>query len=388
MKYSTSLFAQLLHEVPKTEFTRLVQETKAERHSKGFSSWDQCVAMLFCHLAQAHSLREISDGLASTTGKLNHLGLTAAPAKSTLAYANTHRPAELFEKLFYVFVDRCQAVKPGKAKRFRFKNPLYSLDGTMIELCLSLFPWAEYRQTKGAVKLHLLLDHAGYFPAFAAIGPAKTLSEIAVAKSLDLPKGSIIAIDRGYCSYDLYHRWHQAGLFFVTRAKDNMAYRVVESRTVPTRGAVRTDEIIELTSTLGQTQCPIRLRLVTVWVEAKQEEMVFLTNHLTFGATTIAAIYRDRWQIEAFFKKLKQHLRIKTFVGTSLNALKTQLWTALLAVLLLQYLRFVSRCALPFCRLIALLHWNLFTYRELWAWLADPFETPPEVPSPQLGLGF
>lgn len=389
MQYSTSLFAQLLHELPRTEFTHLVAATKAERYSKGFSCWDQCVAMLFCHLAQAHSLREISDGLAVACGKLNHLGLDTAPAKSTLAYANAHRPAALFEQLFYAFLARCQAVHPGKATRFRFKNPLYSLDGTVIDLCLSLFPWAEFRQTKGAVKLHLLLDHAGYFPAFAAIGPQKTLAEVAVAKSLDLPKGSIVAIDRGYCSYALYYQWTQAGIFFVTRAKDNMAYRVVATRPVPQRSDIRADELIAFTSVLGAPQCPTRLRRIVVWDAAQQRELVFLTNHLTFGATTIAAIYRDRWQIECFFKVLKQHLRIKTFVGTSENALQIQIWTALLALLLLKYLQFVSRCALPLCRLVALLRWNLFTYRALWAWLADPFGTPPEQPPyPQLALPF
>jgi hypothetical protein len=388
MSSNTSLFGQLLQEVPRPLFNRLVRETGAERHSKGFASWDQCVAMLFCQFAQAQSLREISDGLAVTCGKLNHLGLPGAPAKSTLAYANAHRPAELFEQLFYAFLARCEAVKPGKAPRFRFKNPLYSLDGTSLELCLSLFPWAEYRQTKGAVKLHLLLDHAGYFPVFAAIGAPKTLSEIAVAKTLDLPKGSIIAIDRGYCAYALYYQWDQAGLFFVTRAKENMAYRVLASRPLPQRGGIRADEVIALTSVVAGAQCPLRLRRIVYWDAKTQREFVFLTNHLTFGATTIAAIYQDRWHIESFFKQLKQHLRIKTFVGTSENALKMQIWTALLALLLLKYLQFVSRCALPFCRLIALLRWNLFTYRPLWDWFTDPFATPPESPPVQMALVF
>ena len=387
MKYSTSLFAQLLQELPRIEFTRLVHETQAERHSKGFTCWDQCVAMLFCQVAQAHSLREISDGLAVSCGKLNHLGLTQAPPKSTLAYANAHRPAELYERLFYAFLGRCQAVKPPKAARFRFKNPLYSLDGTVIDLCLSLFPWAEYRQTKGAVKLHLLLDHDGYFPVFAAIGPQNTLSEIAVAKTLSLPRGSIVAIDRGYCSYDLYYRWHQAGIFFVTRQKDNAIYRVVETRPLPSRGNIRADEIIELTSPKG-AQCPVRLRRVVLWVAEKKEELVFLTNNLLLAASTIAAIYQDRWQIECFFKALKQHLKIKTFVGTSENALKLQIWTALLAILLIKYLQFVSRCALPLCRLMALLHWNLFSYRQLWDWLTNPFATPPEQPPYQLTLAI
>lgn len=203
-----------------------------------------------------------------------------------------------------------------------------------------------------------------------------------------MPRGSIIAVDRGYNAYALYYQWDQAGVYFVTRAKENMAYRVVEARPVPQRGGIRADEIIELTSVLGGPQCPIRLRRVVKWDDEHQREFVFLTNHLTFGATTIAAIYRDRWQIEAFFKTLKQHLKIKTFVGTSENALKIQIWTALLAILLIKYLQFSSRCPLPLCRLIALLHWNLFTYRNLQAWLENPFATPPELPPTQLALVF
>lgn len=192
----------------------------------------------------------------------------------------------------------------------------------------------------------------------------------------------------GYCSYALYYQWHQAGIFFVTRLKDNAAYRVVHTRTVPAHRHIVADELIEFTSVPGQRQCPVVLRRVTLWNEATQREFVFLTNNLTLGATTIAAIYQDRWQIECFFKVLKQHLKIKTFVGTSANALKIQIWTALLAILLIKYLQFVSRCQLPLCRLFALLRWNLFTYRSLWDWLTDLFAIPPEQPPYQMALAL
>lgn len=389
MAHSTSFFAQLLRELPsRDQFERLVAATASERHAKGFTSWDQCVSMVFCQFAQAKSLREISDGLACTGGKLSHLGLTAAPPKSTLAYANAHRPAELYERLFYGMVAKCQSVAPGKRACFRFKNPLHSLDGTFINLCLSLFPWAQYRQTKGAVKLHLLLDHDGYFPIFAVIGPAKGLSEIAVAKALQLPKGSIVAIDRGYCSYALYAHWERMGVFFVTRMKDNAGYRVVDTRPLPATGSIQADEGIVLSTTAGQAQCPYRLRRVVLVDPETGETLVFLTNQLTLAASTIAAIYQDRWRIESFFKDLKQHLKIKTFVGTTENALKIQIWTALLALLIIKYLQFVSKCPLPLCRLIALLHWSLFTYRDLWAWLRNPLATPPDDPVEQLGWVF
>jgi len=387
MRYNASLFCQILQIVPRTTFDRLVKETGAERHSKGFGSWTQGVAMLFCQLAQARSLREITHGLASTCGKLNHLGVPAAPPKSTLAYANEHRTWELWRRLFFELLDRCRAHAPGKKKCFRFHNKLYSIDATTIDLCLNLFPWADFRQTKGAVKLHLLLDHDGYLPVFAHVTEAK-VHEVNTLPLLALPQGSIVAMDRGYQDFAVFEQWTQQGVFFVTRLKSSNAYRVIESLPVPQRGNVLADELIEFTGWLSHRKCPSVLRRIVVWDAANDKEVALLTNHLDFGPTTIARIYRDRWEIELFFKLLKQQLRIKSFVGTSPNALQTQIWTALIALLLLRYLQFCSRCALPLCTLVALLRWNLFTYRELWAWLDDPFAGPPEPPPLQLSLAF
>jgi len=387
MQYNTSLFSQILQLIPRTTFDRLVRETHADRYAKGFSCWTQCVAMLFCQFTQSKSLREISDGLRITHGKLNHLRVDAAPAKSTLAYANAHRPAALYERLFAEVLKQCQAISPGKKQKFRFKNPLYSLDASTIDLCLSLFPWATFRQTKGAVKLHMVLDHDGYLPTFALITDGKR-HEVTVAREFLFPKGSVIVMDRGYCDYALFHTWHQRGLFFVTRQKANAAYEVLLNQRVPERSTVRADQLIRLVGTKAQQDCPIVLRRVVVWDAKQQREIVLLTNHLEFGATTIAAIYKDRWEIELFFKALKQHLKVKTFVGTSENALKLQIWTALISLLLLKYLQFKSQCGWPLCRLVAMLRLNLFTYRHLWDFLNDPFQVPPEEPPYQLTLGF
>jgi hypothetical protein len=387
MKFTTSLFSQILQVVPRTSFLRLAHECGAERHAKGFSSWDQYVAMLFCQLAQAKSLREISDGLAVTCGKLSHLGLRAAPAKSTLSYANAHRPWPLYQNTFFQLRALCRRESPGKKKKFRFKNKLFSLDSTTLDLCLSLFPWANFRQTKGAVKLHQLLDHDGYLPDFAVITDGKT-TDVATARHFTLSAGSIVAIDRGYCDFALFSQWNPSGVFFVTRLKGNAAYEVVEERPLPQRSNVLADQLIRFTGSQTRSKYPGLLRRVVVWDEANQRELALLTNHLSFGATTIGAIFRDRWEIELFFKVLKQHLKIKTFVGTSPNALKTQIWTARIALLLLKYLQFRSKCNLPLCRLVALLRLNLFSYRNLWDWLDDPFETPPELPNPQLELAF
>jgi hypothetical protein len=387
MKFSTSLFSQILQIVPRISFARLVRECGAERHAKGFSSWDQYVAMLFCQFAQAKSLREISDGLAVTCGKLSHLGLSTAPAKSTLSYANAHRPWQLYQKAFFHLRDFCRSESPGKKKKFRFKNKLASLDSTTIDLCLSLFPWADFRQTKGAVKLHLLLDHDGYLPDFAVITDGKA-ADVTTAYHFTLPTGSIVVVDRGYCDFELFFQWNNSGVFFVTRLKGNAAYEVVHNRPLPQRGNVLADQVVRFTGPVTKKKYPELLRRVVVWDEENQREIELLTNHHSFGATTIGRIYRDRWEIELFFKVLKQHLKIKTFVGTSPNALKTQIWTALIAVLLLKYLQFRSKCNLPLCRLVALLRLNLFSYRNLWDWLDDPFETPPVLPDPQLRLAF
>ena len=387
MKFSTSLFSQILQIMPRSSFLRLVYDNKAERYAKGFSSWDQYVAMLFCQLAQAKSLREISDGLAITCGKLSHLGLRTAPAKSTLSYANAHRPWELYRDVFFHLRDFCRSESPVKKKKFRFKNKLLSLDSTTVDLCLSLFPWADFRQTKGAIKLHLLLDHEGYLPDFAVITDGK-VADVTAAHNFMLPAGSIVAVDRGYYDFDLFAQWNNSGVFFVTRLKSNATYEVVKDCPLPQHSNVLSDQLIRFTGHQSRQKFPGLLRRVVVWDEDNQREIELLTNHLRFGATTIGRIYRDRWEIELFFKVLKQHLKIKIFVGTSPNALKTQIWTALIAVLLLKYLQFRSKCNLPLCRLVALLRLNLFSYRNLWDWLDDPFETPPELPNPQLELAF
>ena len=373
-----SMFSQLLKLFPRTEFQALVKRTHAERHARGFSCWGQFVAMLFCQLGRAHSLREICGGLRSCEGKLTHLGITA-PSRSTLAYANEHRPWQLYRAVFQELLARCQPLAKGRRK-FRFKNKLVSLDSTVIDLCATLFDWAHFRRTKGAVKLHCLLDHDGYLPSV----------DVRVARTLRLDPRTIVVMDRGYVDYAWFGRLTTAGVFFVTRLKDNAVYRVVERRRVPERSAILRDEVIELTGGAAAAHCPHRLRRVEVDDPDKGGTLVFLTNHLALGATTIAAIYKDRWQIELFFKALKQNLKIKTFVGTSANALKVQVWTALIAMLLLKYLQLRSRSAWSLANLVALLRMNLFTHRDLWTWLDQPFQGPPAVLTASqgvLGLG-
>jgi len=370
-----SLFSQVVALFNKGQFYHLVRDHRAERYCKRFSSWDHFVAMLFCQLAQAKSLREICGGLASTMGKLRHLGMKDAPKKSTLSYANTHRPWEMYRDLFYQTLELCKGAAPRKGK-FRFKNKLLSLDSTTIALCLSLFPWAEFRRTKGAVKLHLLLDHEGYFPTYGYISNGKK-HDVTIARKVPLPPGSIVTMDRGYNDYKLFAYWTENGVFFVTRMKDNADYTVVEERTIPTTGNVLRDQLVRFNAVKAQKNCPHILRRVVVWDEKNEREIVLLTNHLKFGVNTISALYKDRWQIELFFKALKQNLKIKTFVGTSENALRIQIWTALIAMLLIKYLQFKSKFQWSLSNLVAFLRWNLFTYRDLWEWIDRPFDVHP-----------
>jgi len=381
-----SMFSQILNLFPRTEFQTLVKQTRAERHARGFTCWGQFVAMLFCQLGRAHSLREICGGLASCEGKLSHLGLTA-PSRSTLAYANAHRPWSLFEAVFHQLVARCQPLARGRRK-FRFKAKLVSLDSSVIDLCARLFDWAQFRRTKGAIKLHLLLDHDGYLPSLLVVTDGRC-HDVRVARKLRLDRGTILVIDRGYVDYAWFGRLTADGVFFVTRLKDSAVYHVVERRPVPETGFVVRDEVIRLTGPRAEKICPHLLRRVEYISPDTAQTLVFLTNHLDFGPTTIAAIYKDRWQIELFFKALKQNLKIKTFVGTSANALKIQVWTALIAMLVLKYLQLKARYGWSLSNLVALLRMNLFTHRDLWAWIDRPFEEPPSLPEPaQLAMSW
>lgn len=388
MNKFSSIFGQILQVFDKRDFLQAVRDTKAERSAKGFTCWDQFVAMLFCQLGQAQSLREICGGLATCLGKLKHLGIDDAPKRSTLSYANEHRPWQLYQLMFYRLLEKCQTMARLQKRKFKFKNKLFSLDASVIELCLSLFDWASFRQTKGAVKLHLLLDHDGYLPTFATVTEGD-VHEVNIAWELKLPKGSILAIDMGYTDYALFAKWTLDGIFFVTRQKSNAVYRVVEENRVPQNRNILKDQIIEFTGYQAKKDCPHRLRRIEVWDEEFNRVIVLLTNHLKFGATTVAAIYKDRWQIEIFFKAIKQNLKIKTFVGTSKNALLIQIWTALTVILLLKYLRFRSSMNWSLSNLVAMLRYNLFTYRDLWQWLDNPFEVPAMVPNEeQLALAF
>jgi hypothetical protein len=376
MNKFNNIFGQILNLFPRYEFFELVNETKSSFGTKGFSCWDQFVAMMFCQLGRANSIREICYGLASYLGKIKHLGLKSAPSRSTLSYANEHRPWQLYEMLFYRLLGRCRSTVGDKHK-FRFRNKLLTFDSSLISLCIEMFDWAKYRRTKGAIKLHLLLDHAGYLPQFVHITDGKR-HEVNILKSLQFDPGTIMVIDRGLIDYVLFRQWTDNGVYFVTRMKKNADYETISKRELPKNRNIIRDEIIRLKGFYSKDKCPYELRLVEVWIEEKKESIILLTNHLEFGSTTLSAIYKDRWQIELFFKALKQNLRIKTFVGTSKNAVLIQIWTALIAMLILKYLKAKSKAKWSLSNLVAMLRYNLLTYRDLWEWINNPYLSPPE----------
>ena len=378
-----SILTQLLQIFPRNEFHQEVTRTKAERHARGFASWDHFVAMLFCQLADAQSLREIVGGLSSCEGRLEQFGMKA-PKRSTLAYANAHRPWELFRNMFYRTSDRCRA-ELGYRTKFRFKNRLLSIDSTVVSLALRMFPWATWSRQKGAVKLHLTLDHAGYLPEAMVITTGK-YSELTVAQRQRYARGTILVMDRGFVHFRWFAQLNRSGVFWVTRMKQNMAYEVTDRLPVIGDKGIVSDQYIRLTSRASRQRYPDKIRLVILKTD-QGEQLEFLTNQMTLAASTIGEIYKDRWQIETFYKLLKQNLHIKTFIGTSANSVWIQIWTALIAMLLIKFLQLKARFGWSFSNLAYFLRMNLLVYRDLWEWLHNPF-TAPSPPDPPQQLDF
>jgi hypothetical protein len=384
MERVSSIFSQIVKLVPRGLFDEAVANHQGEKHAKGMTCWSQFVAMQFCHLGAARSLREITGGLAASEGKLRHLGVLQPPTRSTLSYANGHRSWQIYEDLFNRLASMCQVEAQGRKARFRFKHPLLSLDSTTIPLCLSMFEWARYVRTKGAVKLHLVLDNHSFLPQYAVLSEGRQ-SDVKVARQMEFPPGAMLVFDRGYEDHKWWRKLTAGAVGFVTRLKDCTGYTILEERAVREGSGVLRDEVIVLDSEKDPDHL-MRLRRIEVWLEDKQETIAFVTNNLKLAASTIAAIYRDRWQIELFFKAIKQSLRIKTFIGTSENAVRIQIWTALIAMLLLRYLHVRSTWRWSFSNMVALLRLQIFVYRDLWKLLDQPEKPPVDLDEVQLAF--
>ncbi|ACL02598.1 transposase IS4 family protein [Desulfatibacillum aliphaticivorans] len=383
MSHHSTILSQLLQSIDRHDFNRIEKQGfLPDRSYRKLTRWGQFVAMAFSHLTQRTSLRDLEGQFDAHSSKLYHAG--AAPVKrSTLADANNQRPAEFFEEVFYHMAAKCQSHAPKH--KFRFKNPLYSMDSSVVDLCLNLFPWAKHRSTKAGIKIHTVLDHSGYIPAFVRITDAKT-SDIEIARTLSLPKGSILVEDRAYVDFTWFKNWHENKQFFVTRLKKNIKYKVLERRDVPQNKGVTSDQIIKLTGKKA-ADCP-NLRRVGYWDKTTKKHYVYLTNLTKLSARTIADIYKDRWQIELFFKWIKQNLRIKSFLGNSRNAVLTQIWTAMISMLILAYYKWRAKIGATLTEMLKLLQLTLMERRNLYELFEPP--DPGGTPSSQnqLPLNF
>lgn len=361
MAHFNTVFSQLLKFIDRHEFETLANQYHSGRAFRRASRWSQFVAMSLAQICGRNSLRDIVDSMSAQVHRLYHLGGIPL-ARNTLSRLNKDKPYELYQALFGKLLARCQS-KP-MSHGFRFNNALYTLDSSTIDLCLSLFPWAKFRATKGAIKLHVGLNHQGLLPEFAHITDGKT-TDIDVARQQVFPKGSIVVIDRGYTDYGWFNSLNDKGIFFVTRLKRNAKYKVIERRQTNRSTGVTSDQTIVFTNYPAKNDCPSKLRRVGYRDPETGKHYVFLTNHFKLASKTIAQIYKARWQIELFFKWIKQNLKIKSFLGTSKNAVLTQIWIALCMYLLLAYIKYQSKLTKSLQQILRLLQLNLFEKRDL-----------------------
>jgi len=341
MAYLNTILSQLLVHMPRHEFQSLVSRWKADRYVKRFTTWNQLVTLIYAQAGDKKSLRDIQNGLAAHAPQLYHLGFEGPVARSTMSDANTSRDWHVFQGIFLALLSRCRALSPKH--KFKFKNPLKTLDSTVIDLCLSMYPWAKYRQTKGALKLHCMLDHAGDIPTFVVVTDGKCSDIRAVKTHFSPVPDSIYCFDRGYTDYGFFYRIQEADAFFVTRTKVTMQARVIGQQERSKNKAILADQTIELLGQLSKEKYSSPLRRIRFYDDENNRTFEFLTNNFVLPAATIAAIYKARWQIEAFFKWIKQNLKIKTFLGVSKNAVLAQVWVALCYYLLLAYIKFQTK---------------------------------------------
>lgn len=372
-----NLFSQIISKLDRTCFKKIVSEKLTDKHQKGYDSWTHLVSMLFCQFAKSQSVRDISNGLRSATGNLNHLGVQRAPSKSTVSYQNKNRDWTLFREYYYQLLSSLGQQCGFKQHKFRIKSKIFLLDSSTISLCLSLFDWAKYKTSKGAVKMHTLLDYDGNLPAYVNITNGKTADNKG-AYDVPLLKGSVIVADRFYNDFSLLNVWDSKGVYFVIRHKENIQFHTIKENELPENRHenILKDEIIELTGNTSKKKYPKKLRRVAIWNEENQQVIEVITNQMSWTANTISELYKSRWQIEIFFREIKQLLHIKSFIGTSENAVMIQIWTALITILVLKMLKEISKYGWQLSNLVAFIRLNLFVKIDLQKWLDKPFGDP------------
>ena len=376
-----TLFSQIISKLDRSKFNKLVKVKQTDKHCKGYTSWTHLVSMLFCQFAKSQSVRDISNGLRSATGNLNHLGIDRAPSKSSISYQNKHRNHELFKEYYFQLLESLGQHPKFKQVKFRIKSKIFLLDSTTISLCLSLFDWAKYKTAKGAVKMHTLLDFDGNLPAYVNITDGKTADNKG-ANDIPLLKGSVIVADRFYNDFPLLNVWDSKGVFFVIRHKENLQFETLKENDLPENRHqhILKDEIICLKNESSKSKYPGKLRRVSVWDEENKQVIELITNQFNWSPNTIGELYKSRWQVEIFFRDIKQLLHIKSFIGTSENAVMIQIWTALITILILKALKAQSQFGWYLSNLVAFIRLNLFVKIDLQLWLDKPFQEHIEPP--------
>ncbi|MFO7446189.1 MAG: IS4 family transposase [Ignavibacteriaceae bacterium] len=373
---NVTLFSQIIHNLDRKVFSKAVANYGTDKHNKGINSWTHLVTMLFLHLSKSQSIREVTNGLLSISGNLNHLGIQRkSPSKSSLSYINAHRDWQMFREYYYMVFEQLQQQGYFKRKKFKgIQKKIYLLDSTVISLCLEIFDWAKYRHEKGAIKLHTMLDYDGCLPKYVFMTEGRQ-ADVKHAQYMLMPRGSVIVADRGYQDFEMMYDWHKQQITFVIRLKQRINYEHVKELQLSTNKDqhILKDELIRLKEEDSAGKYPDILRLVSVYDEKNNKVIEVLTNNLTWTASTIAELYKQRWMIEIFFKELKQHLKIKSFIGTNENAMYIQIWTALISLLILKYLKEIAKFSWSLSNLIAFLRMNLFVKIELNEWLNNPF---------------
>jgi hypothetical protein len=380
MAYHATVLRQLLQSVPRLEFERLATKVDGPRRSDALSRWSQFLALVVGHVGQRHSLRDIESALMNDPSLRYHLS-TRSVSRSALARGNEKLNADFFQELFGLLYTRLQSSGSVPGKRFRFKGKLFSLDGSLIDLSMKVFAWADIAPKKAAFKLHLGLDHDGLIPAFAEVSGGLE-SEMDVADAFAFPQGSVVVFDRGYSRYTWHKQLTERGIFWVTRARKGMAYEAVKTLPVPEDGPVLKDQIIRLTSRKALQAALPEIRRVEYRDPETGKVYVFLTNHRRWAAQTVADIYKSRWEVELFFKWIKQNLKIRSFLGHSMNAVASQIFVALCVYLLVAFQKFVSRSAMGIQAVLRLVQLSLFQRKPLADLLRGRKHDPPDPQMP------
>jgi hypothetical protein len=379
MNSGHTVFRQLLQYLPRHDFNVCVHRYRGEYWVKKFSTFDQYLCLAYAQMSGRESLREIETCLNSHREKLYHIGFRCDVSRTTLADANERRDWRIFQDFGLVLIGIAQRLYQDEPLAIELKQPLFAFDSTTIDLCLSLFPWAEFRKTKAAVKMHTLIDLRGAIPTFVAITTGK-VNDVRMLDKMPVQEDAVYTMDRGYIDYARLYAIHKQGAFFVVRAKDNLKFQRLYSLQKDKEAGIRADQVVTLVTKKSKKGYPERLRRVSYVDKEHNKRLVFLTNSFDIPAKTVADIYKQRWQVELFFKWIKQHLRIKAFYGTSINAVKSQIWVALCIYLLVAITkkRLGIQCSLY--TFLQILEVNLFEKKPIPSLVAEALKQNPEPP--------